>query len=107
MIHIANTVVEGGSTNAVSAVLGLDPSGASLRITAACDADGGRGIRFDKAANENWRPREASPLTDAGVFFGWMAGARDLAGRPRAHGAAPDVGCYEHFGEPPGVLVLR
>ena len=107
VIHIANTVIEGGSTNAVSAVLGLDPSGASLRITAACDADGGRGIRFDKAANENWRPRAKSPLTNAGVFFGWMAGARDLAGRPRAHGGGPEIGCYEHFGEPPGVLVLR
>ena len=107
VIHIANTVIEGGSTNAVSDVLGLDPSGASMRITAACDADGGRGIRFDKAANENWRPREASPLTDAGVLCDWMSGARDLAGKPRAFGAAPDVGCYEHIGEPPSVLVFR
>ena len=107
-IRIANTVIEGGSGNAdLAAVLAADPSGKSAALTAACDANGGTGVRFTDPGKDDWRPRAKSPLTNAGVFFGWMAGARDLAGRPRAHGGGPEIGCYEHFGEPPGVLVLR
>ena len=107
-IRIANTVIEGGSGNAdLAAVLAADPSGKSAALTAACDANSGKGVRFTDPGKDDWRPRAKSPLTDAGVFFGWMAGARDLAGRPRAHGGGPEIGCYEHFGEPPGVLVLR
>ena len=44
---------------------------------------------------------------NAGVLCDWMAGARDLADRPRVFGGAPDVGCYEFFGEPPTILILR
>lgn len=104
VIQIANTVVEGGSTNAVAAVLACDPSGASARITAACDE---KGVRFAKPDKGDWSPRAKSPLKDAGVLCDWMAGARDLAGRPRVFNGAPDVGCYEHFGEPPTILILR
>ncbi|MBQ3809280.1 MAG: hypothetical protein II839_00500 [Kiritimatiellae bacterium] len=104
VVQIANTVVEGGSTNAVAEVLALDPSGASMRITDDCD---GKGVLFTAPAKNDWRPRAKSPLTNAGAPCGWMAGARDFAGRPRAFGGAPDVGCYEHFGEPPTILVLR
>ena len=105
VIQIANTVVEGGSTNAVAAVLACDPSGASARITAACDE---KGVRFAKPDKGDWSPRAKSPLRDAGVLCDWMAGARDFLGkRPRDFGGGPDVGCFEHYGEPPTILVLR
>ncbi|MBQ6103926.1 MAG: hypothetical protein IJL06_09670 [Kiritimatiellae bacterium] len=105
VIQIASTVVEGGSTNAVAEILALDPSGESARITADCDE---KGVRFANPDKGDWSPRAKSPLTDAGVLFDWMAGARDLPGRrPRAFGGRPDVGCFEHHGEPPTVLVLR
>ena len=105
VIQIANTAVEGGSTNAVAAVLACDPSGASARITAACDE---KGVRFAKPDKGDWSPRAKSPLKDAGVRCAWMAGARDFLGkRPRDFGGGPDVGCFEHYGEPPTILVLR
>lgn len=107
-IRIAATVVEGGSENGdIAAVLAADPSGRSAALTAACDANGGRGIRFTDPGKGDWSPRAKSPLADAGVLCDWMAGASDLAGHPRVHGNAPDVGCYEHFGEPLTILILR
>jgi hypothetical protein len=107
-IQIGNTVVEGGSANEdVAAVLDADASGASARLTALADAREGKGIRFADASKDDWRPQSKSPLTNAGVLCDWMAGARDLAGRPRAFGGAPDVGCYEFFGDPPTLLILR
>lgn len=107
-IQIGNTVVEGGSANEdVAAVLDADASGASARLTALADAREGKGIRFADASKDDWRPQGKSPLVNAGVLCDWMAGARDLAGRPRAFGGAPDVGCYEFFGDPPTLLILR
>ena len=108
LIQIGNTIVGGGSTNAaVAAVLAADASGSSARLTALADERGGRGVRFAKPDKGDWSPRAKSPLTNAGVLCDWMAGARDLAGRPRVFNGAPDVGCYEHFGDPPTILVLR
>ena len=107
-IQLGNTVIEGGSDNAdIAAVLAADASGASARLTALADAREGKGIRFADASKDDWRPQSKSPLTNAGVLCDWMAGARDLADRPRAFGGAPDVGCYEFFGDPPTLLILR
>ena len=95
----------GGVDSAVAAVLACDPSGASARITAACDE---KGVRFAKPDKGDWSPRAKSPLRDAGVLCDWMAGARDFLGkRPRDFGGGPDVGCFEHYGDPPTILVLR
>ena len=103
--RIASTVVEGASTNDVAEVLARDPSGASARIAAACD---GKGVRFANPDKGDWSPRAKSPLRDAGALCDWMAGARDFSGRrPRDFGGGPDVGCFEHYGEPPTILVLR
>lgn len=108
LIRLGNTVIEGGSDNSdIAAILAADASGESARLTALADARGGKGIRFADAAKDDWRPQAKSPLVNAGVLCDWMAGARDLAGRPRAFNGAPDVGCYEHFGDPPTILVLR
>ena len=107
-IRIANTVIEGGSANTdIAAILAADTSGESARLTALADAHDGKGIRFADVAKDDWRPQAKSPLTNAGVLCDWMAGARDLAGRPRVFNGAPDIGCYEHFGDPPTILVLR
>lgn len=108
LVRIGNTVIESGSANAdIAAVLDADASGASARLTALADAHDGKGIRFANAAKDDWRPQAKSPLTNGGVPCGWMAGARDLAGRPRVFNGAPDVGCYEHFGDPPTLLILK
>ena len=109
-VQIASTVIEGGSDPAsdVVSVLAADPSGKSAELTAACDANDGRGVRFAKPDKGDWSPRAKSPLRDAGVLCDWMAGARDFLGkRPRDFGGGPDVGCFEHYGEPPTILVLR
>ena len=107
-IQIGSTVIEGGSANEdIAAVLEADATGASARLTALADANGGKGVRFANVAKDDWRPQGKSPLVNAGVLCGWMADARDLAGRPRAFGGAPDVGCYEFFGDPPTILILR
>ena len=72
------------------------------------DANDGRGVRFAKPDKGDWSPRAKSPLRDAGVLCDWMADARDFLGkRPRDFGGGPDVGCFEHYGEPPTILVLR
>ncbi len=107
-IQIGSTVIEGGSADEdIAAVLEADSSGNSARLTALADANGGKGVRFANVAKDDWRPQGKSPLVNAGVLCDWMAGARDLAGRPRAFGGAPDVGCYEFFGDPPTLLILR
>ena len=108
LIRLASTVIEGGSANTdIAAILAADASGESARLTALADAHNGKGIRFADVAKDDWRPQAKSPLTNAGVLCDWMAGARDLAGRPRVFNGAPDIGCYEHFGDPPTILVLR
>ncbi len=105
LIRLGNTVIEGGSADEdLAAILAADTTGNSARLTALADE---KGIRFTDAAKGDLRPRAKSPLTDAGVLCGWMAGAYDLAGRPRVFNGAPDVGCYEHFGEPATLLILR
>ena len=108
LIRLGNTVIEGGSADEdLAAILDADVSGESARLTALADANNGKGIRFANAAKDDWRPQAKSPLVNAGVLCDWMAGARDLAGRPRAFNGAPDVGCYEHFGDPPTLLILK
>lgn len=43
------------------------------------------------------RLRNSSPGVDQGVVRDWMDGAKDVEGRPRVQGVAPDIGCYEDF----------
>lgn len=48
-----------------------------------------------EAAPGDYAPRPGSPCVDAGVTLAWMAGARDVAGKPRLRGAGVDIGAYE------------
>ena len=48
-----------------------------------------------------------SPARNAGTLRSWMAGALDLAGAPRIHGRAVDLGCYECYLPLGTVLSLR
>ena len=47
------------------------------------------------------------PTLDAGVLLPWMAGAKDILGRDRVIGAAPDIGCYEYDDRIATRLLLR
>ena len=46
-----------------------------------------------------------SPARDQGVFLPWMANALDLAGAPRLHGPAVDLGSYELPTDPPALYL--
>ena len=50
---------------------------------------------FLRFSTENYRPRSASPVIDAGLKSDWMEGATDFRGNPRIRGKAPDIGAYE------------
>lgn len=69
--------------------------------------------RFSDYANGDLTLLRKSPLRDAGLSLGWMAGAVDLAGNPRlvdstgrpSPSATPDIGCYECNMRAPGISV--
>ena len=46
-----------------------------------------------------------SPLAGAGTVTGWMSDAADLAGRPRLRDGKVDVGCYQCWLNPPGIVM--
>jgi len=48
-----------------------------------------------------------SPVIDAAYAAAWMAGDRDLAGNPRIHGAAPDMGAFEAADANAGALAVN
>ena len=47
------------------------------------------------------------PTLDAGVLLPWMTGAKDILGRDRVVGAAPDIGCFEYDNRAATRLLLR
>ncbi len=47
------------------------------------------------------------PTLNAGVPLPWMAGAKDILGRDRVIGAAPDIGCFEYDDRKATRLKLR
>ena len=47
------------------------------------------------------------PTLDAGVLLPWMTGAKDILGRERVVGAAPDIGCFEYDNRAATRLLLR
>ena len=46
-----------------------------------------------------------SPLAGAGTVAGWMSDAADLAGRPRLRDGKVDVGCYQCWLNPSGIVM--
>lgn len=50
--------------------------------------------------------RHSSKARDAGAEVDWPEGAVDLAGNPRVNGPAVDIGCYECWLEPSGLMVI-
>ena len=108
-MKVVNCAFEGVAN--LSAVIGLDASGATDRTSRQVD---GMGPRFEDAAHGNFALKRSSPLIDAGVRSGWMDTACDIAGIKRclkrgllADGALPDVGCYEFITTPGFKISLR
>ncbi len=63
---------------------------------------------FVAAASDDYRLKERSLCTDAGLDFAWMSGAKDLQSlrRPRRiEGRSVDIGCYEYLW-PSGLSVI-
>lgn len=57
----------------------------------------GRGVPFDLSSTSSCR--------DAGMVCDWMTGSsKDLLGRPRLYGRAPDIGCCETRARPALVI---
>ena len=61
---------------------------------------------FKNAAAGIFRLVTGSPLIDAGVAVPWLASERDLDGKPRVRGAAPDIGCFE-FGRDATIILAQ
>jgi hypothetical protein len=51
-------------------------------------------LKFRKPAKDNYTV-VSGPTINAGELLSWHAGAKDLLGRDRVIGGAPDIGCYE------------
>ena len=47
------------------------------------------------------------PTLDAGALLPWMAGVKDILGRDRVVGSAPDIGCFEYDNRAFTRLLLR
>ena len=57
----------------------------------------GHVFRHPKYRRGSHKLRNSSPGVDQGVVRDWMDGAKDVEGRPRVQGVAPDIGCHEDF----------
>lgn len=55
---------------------------------------------FVDALAGDYRLQSDSPCLNAGTNLPWMSAATDLAGNPRIHFGAVDIGCYEYIPEP-------
>ena len=63
-------------------------------------------LKFRKPAKDNYTV-VSGPTINAGEPLSWHAGAKDLLGRDRVIGGAPDIGCYEFDPkEIPGTRVI-
>jgi hypothetical protein len=54
-----------------------------------------------------WRPQVVGPLVNAGLTQADLESGLDLAGNPRLHGEAIDIGAFECPGIPGLILILR
>ncbi len=61
---------------------------------------------FKNFAAGDFRLSASSPAVNKGALLGWMAGATDLAGKPRLV-SKPDIGCYECQSGAGTVLILQ
>jgi hypothetical protein len=63
-------------------------------------------LKFRKPAKDNYTV-VSGPTINAGELLSWHAGSKDLLGRDRVIGGAPDIGCYEFDPkEIPGTRVI-
>lgn len=76
-----------------------DPSRYRNTVAQAGLVEGAPG--FLDPARHDYRLRPDSPCIDAGTAEDWMAEAKDLAGAPRIHATAPDIGAYERASDRP------
>ncbi|MBQ6926155.1 MAG: right-handed parallel beta-helix repeat-containing protein [Kiritimatiellae bacterium] len=63
-------------------------------------------FRFANAANGDYRVKRG-PSVNAGLNLDWMAGATDLAGKPRIMDRLVDIGCYESDRPRPTQILVR
>ena len=107
----ANTAADSGTLGKPNWYLGGAAFGANVShgcwggstALGADSADAGR-LRLKR---DGWHAYAASSSRDAGLFLGWMEGARDLDGNDRVLGKAPDIGCCECLNGPATCLLLR
>lgn len=62
--------------------------------------------RFAGAGDIPYEPKYSSAVRGAGIVLDWMAGAKDLAGRPRLRDGLADAGCYQCWLDPEATLIL-
>ena len=91
---------------------GTKPTWSHCAADTALDGDGnivvGAGdIKFRRPSKGDYSARRG-PTIDAGEALSWHAGAKDLFGRDRVIGGAPDIGAFEYdFDESGAVMLLR